>query len=136
VELLAAHGFTVERLERKATVAVGSYMIGVTAALPAELSEELPLDSAPSGSALVVQSEREFPEGSWLIRSDQPRARLLFTLVEPWSQDAPLGRESPGAHDPDRLETYPVHRIDDAGELSALRTEVVRGAGDDGAGPE
>lgn len=136
VELLAAHGFTVERLEREATVAVGSYMIGVTAALPAELSEELPLDSAPSGSALVVQSEKEFPEGSWLIRSDQPRARLLFTLVEPWSQDAPLGRESPGAHDPDRLETYPVHRIDDAGELGALRTEVVRGAGDDGAGPE
>ena len=136
VELAAAHGFTVERLERKARVAVGSYMIGVTAALPGELSEELPLDSAPSGSALIVQSEKEFPEGSWLIRSDQPRIRLLFTLVEPWSQDAPLGRESHGAHDPDRLETYPVHRIDDAGELSALRTEVVRGAGDAAAGPQ
>jgi hypothetical protein len=125
VDLLLAHGFTVERLSQTARLDVGSYMIGVTAALPSNLSDTVPLDSAPSGSALIVPDERDFPAGAWLVRADQPRARLLFTILEPWSQDAPLGREAPGEHDPDRLETYPVYRVDDEGALDELRTERV-----------
>jgi len=125
VELLRAHGFAVERLRRPARIDVGSYMMGVTAALPSNLSDTLPLDSAPSGSALILPGERDFPAGSWLVRADQPGARLLFTILEPWSQDAPLGREGPGAHDPDRLETYPVHRVEDPEALTGLRTEAM-----------
>jgi len=125
VDLLLAHGFTVERLRRAARIDVGSYMIGVTAALPSNLSESVPLDSAPSGSALIIPGARDFPAGAWLIRADQPHARLLFTILEPWSQDAPLGREAPGAHDPDRLQTYPVYRVDDEATLDELRTERV-----------
>lgn len=135
-ELVSGHGFTVERLEANSKVDVGSYMVGVTAALPSELSEGLPLDSAPSGSALIVPGEREFPEGSWLVRADQPRTRLLFTLIEPWSQDTPLGREAPGSFDPDRLETYPVYRIEDPTAVGALPTEVVRWSGSAAGGAE
>jgi hypothetical protein len=127
-ELIASHGFEVERLRRDEDVEVGSYPIGVIATLPPDLGADLPLDSAPDGSALLVLGEREFPEGTWLVRSDQPGARLLFTLIEPWSQDAPLGREldrgaTPDAGSPAEGGVYPVHRVEAGTSLGALRTE-------------
>lgn len=127
-ELIASHGFEVERLERDEEVEVGSYPIGVIATLPPDLGADLPLDSAPDGSTLLVRGEREFPEGAWLVRADQPGARLLFTLIEPWSQDAPLGSESdPGettdAGSPAEGGLYPVHRVEAGTSLGSLRTE-------------
>jgi hypothetical protein len=127
-ELAAAHGFEVERLRRDEEVEVASYPVGVIATLPPDLGADLPLDSAPDGSALLVRGEREFPEGAWLVRADQPGARLLFTLIEPWSQDAPLGSESnPAApmdvESPAEGGVYPVHRVEAGTSLGSLRTE-------------
>jgi hypothetical protein len=135
-ELIASHGFEVERLRRGEDVEVGSYPIGVIATLPPDLGADLPLDSAPDGSALLVRGEREFPEGAWLVRSDQPGARLLFTLIEPWSQDAPLGSESdPGAtRSPAEGGVYPVHRVEAGTSLGTLRTEPAE-LGSTQAGP-
>jgi len=127
-ELIASHGFELERLRREEDVEVGSYRIGVIATLPPDLGADLPLDSAPDGSTLLVRGEREFPAGAWLVRSDQPGARLLFTLIEPWSQDSPLGNESdPGettaAESPAEGGVYPVHRVEAETSLGNLRTE-------------
>ena len=120
--LIASHGFTVERLGRDETLQVGSYTVGVTRNLPAGLADELPLDSAPDGSNLLVLDERHFPEGAWLVRADQPRTRLLFTLIEPWSQDAPLGLETVTGEHREAMEMYPVHRIAAGTSLRSLRT--------------
>ena len=127
-ELVASHGFEVERLRRDEDVEVGSYPVGVIATLPPDLGADLPLDSAPDGSNLLVRGEREFPEGAWLVRADQPGVRLLFTLIEPWSQDAPLGSESlpgatTGAESAVESGVYPVHRIEAGTSLGSLRTE-------------
>ena len=127
-ELVASHGFEVERLRRDENLEVGSYPVGVIATLPPALGADLPLDSAPDGSNLLVRGEREFPEGAWLVRADQPGVRLLFTLIEPWSQDAPLGNESlpgaaTGAESAGESGVYPVHRVEIGTSLGSLRTE-------------
>lgn len=122
-ELVAAHGFVVERLRGGARLEVGSYPVGATRDLPPGLVDGLPLDSAPDGSSLLVPGERAFAGGTWLVRADQPRARLLFTLLEPWSVDAPLGLEAASAEDVRELEYYPVHRIPAGTSLRSLRTD-------------
>lgn len=126
-ELVAAHGFQVERLNRDESLEVGSYRVGATASLPPDLGDDLPLESAPDGTNLLVRGERSFAEGAWIVRADQPGFRLLFTLIEPWSQDAPLGREAgareDGREDRPALEMYPVHRIGAPESMESLRTE-------------
>lgn len=125
-ELVASHGFEVERLRRDERIEVGSYPVGTIAGLPPGLADDMPLDSAPDGSSLLLRGERPVPEGSWLVRADQPRARLLFTLIEPWSQDAPHSLETaPGAIPADSATypLYPVHRIEAATRIESLRTE-------------
>lgn len=131
-DLARAHGFVVERLTRDSRIEVEAYPVGVVDRLPADLAEDLTLGEALDASPLLVRAEREFSEGTWVVRSDQPRARLLFTLLEPWSQDAPLTSDHTAAEevaaeaadapeDPSFL--HPVYRID-ASALSRLRTEV------------
>ncbi len=122
-ELAASHGFEVERLRRSGSVPVGSYPVGATSDLPPDVAADMPLDSAPDGSSLLVRGVRHFPEGAWLVRADQPRARLLFALLEPWSQDAPLGREGRDETDSPDLTWYPVHRLDPGTDFGALLTE-------------
>ncbi len=131
--LAASHGFQVERLRRAESLAVGSYPVGATAELPADLAADLPLDAAPDGSGLLVRGVRRFPEGAWLVRADQPGARLLFALLEPWSQDAPYGRETTGESG-DGLSWYPVHRLEPGTDLESLLTEPAE-LGPDGAEP-
>ncbi|MCL7971819.1 MAG: hypothetical protein M8866_06985, partial [marine benthic group bacterium] len=63
---------------------------------------------------------------AWLVRADQPRARLLFALLEPWSQDAPLGREGHDDADAPGLTWYPVHRLDPGTDFGSLLTEPAR----------
>jgi hypothetical protein len=124
-ELVAAHGFTVERLEHADRMEVGSYPIGTIARLPPDLADDLPLDSAPDGSTLLVWGERPVPEGSWLVRAEQPGARLLFTLIEPWSEDAPFSRENAPRSIPADSVTYPlypVHRVEAGAPIESLRT--------------
>jgi len=135
-ELVASHGFTVERLGREERMEVGSYPIGAIAGLPPGLADDLPLDSAPDGSNLLVRGEHTFPEGAWIVRADQPGTRLLFSLIEPWSQDAPLGRETAPGESPAGSVTYPVHRIEAEASIGSLRTEPAelgpaRASGDD-----
>ncbi len=122
VDLVESHGFAVERLSREVKIEVASYPVGAAGQLPLGIGDALPLDAAPDGSILLVRGERRFPEGAWVVRSRQPGARLLFALIEPWSQDAPLGREaSPESRDAEDY-IYPVHRID-VDTLERLRTE-------------
>jgi hypothetical protein len=54
-----------------------------------EVSEYRTLDS-------VEPVERLIPAGSWVIRADQARQRLLFSLVEPGSDDGWLHSPPPG----------------------------------------
>jgi hypothetical protein len=44
----------------------------------------------------LVPNERTLPAGSWVVRSDQPRQRLLFTLIEPGSDDGWVRSSPPG----------------------------------------
>lgn len=125
-ELIASHGFAVERIRRDERIDVASYPIGTIGRLPPDLADELPLDAAPDGSSLLVRGERPIAEGAWLVRADQPGARLLFTLIEPWSQDTPLSREAapqPTAANEATNPLYPVHRVEAGTSLGSLRTE-------------
>ena len=47
----------------------------------------LPVSAYESPDSLEPAADRTFPAGSWLVRSDQERQRLLFTLIEPGSAD-------------------------------------------------
>jgi hypothetical protein len=121
--LVAAHGFQIERLERAETLDVSSYPVGAVSTLQADLGDDLPRDSVPDGSKLLLRGERQFPAGTWIVRAAQPGIRLLFTVIEPWSQDAPFGREAVPGGTPGGLEVYPVHRIEVGTSLESLRTE-------------
>ena len=89
--VLQAHGFEVQRLDAAATYDVQSYAV-----CPAAPGEEL----------LPPAERRLFPAGSWIVRSDQPAARLLFTIIEPWSQEGWFGGNGAECSD-----SYPVHRM-------------------------
>lgn len=124
-DLVRAHGFAAERLSEDARLRVTGYPVSPPDGLPGLRGERDPraadagadIDEAVDATALLQRGERELPAGSWVVRSDQPRARLLFTLLEPWSQDAPLAARSD-----DTGPLHPVFRID-AETLSRLRTE-------------
>ena len=61
---------------------------------------------------------------------------LLFALLEPWSQDAPLGREGEEAADSSDLTWYPVHRLDPGTDFGSLLTEPAKlGPPSDGTEP-
>ncbi|MEJ2483883.1 MAG: hypothetical protein P8049_12425 [Gemmatimonadota bacterium] len=45
---------------------------------------------------IVEPAVRTFPAGSWVIRADQARQRLLFSLIEPGSDDGWLYSPPPG----------------------------------------
>ena len=74
VEHLLRHGIRAEILREPVTL---------------EVSEYRTLDS-------VEPVERMIPAGSWVIRADQERQRLLFSLVEPGSDDGWLHSPPPG----------------------------------------
>jgi len=135
VDLIESHGFAVERLVREVEIEVASYPVGAAGQLPLGLADELPLDAAPDGSNLLVRSERRFPEGTWVVRSLQPGTRLLFALIEPWSQDAPLGREASLESRDTGDYVYPVHRID-AETLERLGTEPATSVAAPGRGTD
>jgi len=47
----------------------------------------LPVSAYETPDSLEPVAARTLPAGSWLVRSDQERQRLLFTLIEPGSAD-------------------------------------------------
>ena len=65
----------------------------------------LPLSGYVTRDSVAAAEDRTLPAGSWLVRSDQVRQRLLFTLIEPGSADGWF--ESP-------LSDFPVFRFDGA----------------------
>jgi hypothetical protein len=71
---LVHHGIRVERLEESRELEVSEYRSPDT----------------------VAPVERTVPAGSFIVRSDQPRQRLLFTLIEPGSDDGWLHSPPPG----------------------------------------
>jgi hypothetical protein len=90
---LMAHGFEVERMAEPVDRSVQIY--------PA--CPEVAADSS------IGQSEtRRFPAGAWWVPADQPGARLLFTIVEPWSEDGWIATTAD--FDCGR-DTYPVYRV-------------------------
>jgi len=90
---LKAHGFEVERKTGPSNRSVQAYP-----ACPESLAD------APIGQPIV----RRFPAGSWWVSADQPGARLLFTIVEPWSQD---GWTATTAEFDCAQDTYAVFRV-------------------------
>ncbi len=110
---LLRHGIQVERLLEPVRLRVSAY--------------ETPDSVEPA-------ADRTLPAGSWLVRSDQARERLLFTLIEPGSADgwfrsplpalgssdsAPDTPDAPDAPDvPDARDDadreFPVYRFDGA----------------------
>jgi len=129
-DLVRAHGFEIERLARDVSVDALGYPVGATATVPPSAADTLPLHAAPDASSLLVRIQRRFPAGTWVVRSDQPGRRLLFTLLEPWSEDAPLGLETPDARGratderTTRTGLYPVYRVD-ADALRRVPTEAL-----------
>ncbi len=65
----------------------------------------LPLSGYVTRDSVAAAVDRTLPSGSWLVRSDQVRQRLLFTLIEPGSADGWF--ESPQSE-------FPVFRFDGA----------------------
>jgi len=67
----------------------------------------------------LVPGRRTLPPGSWIVPSDQPRQRLLFSLVEPGSDDGWIRSPPPGfAADGWAESDLPLVRIE--GRLPAL----------------
>ena len=93
VDALAAHGFEAELLGEPATRVVQKYP-----ACP-EVADE---------SGLGSPAPRRFPAGSWWVPADQPGARLLFTIIEPWSVDSWFTDHVVARC---RQDPYPVYRI-------------------------
>lgn len=90
---LRAHGFQVERMNEPINRSVQAYPVCPEVVADASIEQ------------LRV---RRFRAGSWWIPADQPGGRLLFTIVEPWSQ----GGWFAGAAAIDCPEgTYPVYRV-------------------------
>jgi hypothetical protein len=87
---LRGHGFDVRRLESATTYEIQTYAV-----CPEE----------PNDGLLVETTRRRFPAGTWYVPSDQPGARLLFTMIEPWSQEGWFGGDGPDCSD-----SYPVYR--------------------------
>lgn len=64
--------------------------------------------AAPGGGMLLPVAPDSLPASSVWVPADQPGGRLLFTLVEPWSDTGWFAAEAPAACGPDG--TYPVYR--------------------------
>lgn len=64
--------------------------------------------ATPGGGMLLPVAPDSLPAGSVWVPADQPGGRLLFTLVEPWSDTGWFAAEAPAACGPDG--TYPVYR--------------------------
>lgn len=90
---LKAHGFEVERINEPITRSVQEYLV---------------CPSITANSSVGEPVLRRFPAGSWWVPADQPGARLLFTIVEPWSQDSWIA--SSVEFDCTR-DGYPVYRV-------------------------
>jgi hypothetical protein len=77
----------------------------------------LPLRGYDTRDSLELVTDRTLPAGSWLVRSDQVRQRLLFTLIEPGSADgwfesslSEFGAAETAPEDRDR--EFPLYRFD------------------------
>ncbi len=90
---LKAHGFEVERINAPITRSVQAYPV---------------CPSVTTDSTVSQSQPRRFPAGSWWVPADQLGARLLFTIVEPWSQDGWIA--SSAEFDCNHGE-YPVYRV-------------------------
>jgi hypothetical protein len=90
---LEAHGFNVDRLDAPTARLVQAY--------PA-------CPEVAADSSIEPPETRRFPADSWWVSADQPGARLLFTIVEPWSQDSWLAAV---AEIDCTVDTYPVFRV-------------------------
>lgn len=77
----------------------------------------LPVRGYETPDSLVPVTDVTFPAGSWLVRSGQDRWRLLFTLIEPGSDDgwvrSPTDDSTQQAGNPAEAEReIPVYRFD------------------------
>jgi len=76
--LLVRNGLLVEHVLEPITLPIAGY-----AEPPADAADSLPVRV----DGTLARRVETIPENSFLVRTDQPGARLLSTLIEPWSQD-------------------------------------------------
>ena len=105
VDRLRAHGAAFSRVERPATIAVEEFRIDSTRA--AERAFEGHRERRVWGAWRPAR--REIPAGTLRVPADQPLGRLLFTLLEPRSDDGFLNW---GLMDPalEGAAAYPILR--------------------------
>ena len=122
---VARHGLKVERLEVPATVSVESFRV-----------ESVERASSPyegyverSFRISLDPDEIEAPAGSFIVRADQPNARIAFHLLEPDDENS-LAAAGWLATDERSGATLPVHRLR---ALPQTPTEVVTRADARGA---
>jgi hypothetical protein len=103
---LARHGLAVERLGAPVRLAVESFRLDSVAVAATEYEGYLPRRAR----AAIVADTVDAPSGSFLVRTDQPAAGVLFSLLEPESVESLLTtawlipEERAGA-------VLPIHRL-------------------------
>lgn len=82
---LKAHGVAMTRIETETTVTAGRYRFGKVAWAPRPFEGR---HAVVELEQTLETGEETIPARSWLIRADQPKARLAALLLEPASPDS------------------------------------------------
>lgn len=86
VELLRAHGVVLTRIESPLLADVESYRLSEPKWGSASFENKITL----SAKKTVINEQRTFPEGSWMVRMAQENANVAIHLLEPDSPDSLL----------------------------------------------
>jgi len=115
IDVLRTHGIAVERLDDETTLKVEQFVVKEET----HAEHEFQKHHETTLTGKWKSREETFPAGTFLVRTDQPLARLVFYLLEPRSDD--------GLIDWNVLETVdgiaPVRRIE---RPVAVEATVVR----------
>jgi hypothetical protein len=112
IDMLLRHGITVEVLTRESMLDVQRYRVKQLT----HASFEFQHHRETKLSVAVEEGREVFPEGSFIVSMHQPKAALIFYLLEPESDDGlaawnffdpELERVIKGSHSP----VYPVYRL-------------------------
>ena len=82
-EVLRTHGIAVEKLEAEATIDAERFMVKDET----HAEQEFQKHHEVTVSGKWKSSKETFPAGTFLVRTNQPLARLIFYLLEPRSDD-------------------------------------------------
>lgn len=85
IERLQAHGIAMSRIDRDTSTMSSRYRFGTVEWAPRPFEGRHAVTALEQSDA---RGEDTLPAGSWLVRMDQPKARLAALLLEPASPDS------------------------------------------------